>query len=285
MKLDKNGNLLGIYLQEMRSIPLLSRQETNSLFRLVKKDSQLAKKELMKANLRLVVSIAKKYQHRGLELGDLIEEGNLGLIQAVEKFEPQRGVKFSVYANWWIKAAIIRALFEQPRTIRIPIYIGEKLNLLKRVKKQFGKEKNWEPNLEEIAREMDIPVRKVEKLLQVPRQTLSLDTPVRKNDSPGSDLIGVIGDFIADEKAVNPEEAAIEQNLKETVVKALSTLTPREEEVLKRRFGIRKKKEETLEEIGQEFKLTRERIRQIERKALQKLRHSEENQKLREFLE
>jgi len=281
MKLDKNGNLLGIYLQEIRSIPLLSRQESNSHFRLAKKGNQLAKKEFMKANLRLVVSIAKSYQHRGLELVDLIEEGNLGLIKAIEKFEPQRGVKFSVYAHWWIRAAITRALFEQPRTIRIPAYLGEKLNLLKQVEECLSKEKGGEPHLEEISQEMNIPVKKLEKLLQMPRQTLSLDTPVRENDGSENNL----GDFIADEKAVNPEEAAIEQNLKETVVKALSILSPREEEVLKRRFGIRKEKEETLEEIGQKFKLTRERVRQIERKALQRLRHSEENQKLREFLE
>jgi len=285
MKLDKNGNLLGIYLQEIRSIPLLPRQETNSLFRLVKKGNQLAKKELIKANLRLVVSIAKRYQHGGLELGDLIEEGNFGLIRAIEKFEPERGVNFSTYANWWIRAAIIRAFADQPRTIRIPAYLEEKLNLLKQVEKCLSKEKGREPHLEEIAQKVNIPVTKLEKLLQVSRQTFSLDTPVGGNDPPGSDLIGDLEDFIADEKAVNPEEAAIEQNLKEIVVKALSTLTHREEEILKRRFGIRKEKEETLEEIGPEFKLTRERIRQIEKKALQKLRDSEENQKLREFLE
>jgi RNA polymerase primary sigma factor len=261
MRLDRDGNL---FLQEIKKIPLLSRQEIDSFLKLAKKGNQLAKKELIKGNLSLVVSIAKKYQYcTGLELEDLIDEGILGLIRAIEKFNPKRGVKFSIYAYWWIRAGILRALLEQSRTIRIPSYLGEKLNILKQVEKQFSKGENWE--LEEVARELNISVRELEKLLQMSRGPISLDRPVREND----DSENLLKDFIADE-AVNPEEAAIEKEIKDRVLKALSTLTPREEEVIKRRFGIGKK-DETLEEIGREFQLTKERIRQIENKAIQKL--------------
>jgi len=275
----KNGQ------RRLRRVEQEAKMDVRSLKQIVRQvdfgeaKAKEAKRELVEANLRLVVSIAKKYTNRGLQFLDLIQEGNIGLMKAVDKFEYQRGYKFSTYATWWIRQAITRAIADQARTIRIPVHMIETINKLIRTSRYLVQELGREPTPEEIAEKMEFPLEKVRKVLKIAKEPISLETPI------GEEEDSHLGDFIEDKKVTSPVDAVINLNLSEQTRKVLSTLTPREEKVLRMRFGIGEKADHTLEEVGQDFAVTRERIRQIEAKALRKLRHPSRRKKLKSFID
>ncbi len=268
-----------MYLKEIGKVPLLSAEEEIELAKRMENGDQNAKKRLAEANLRLVVSIAKRYVGRGMLFLDLIQEGNLGLIKAVEKFDYRKGYKFSTYATWWIRQAITRAIADQARTIRIPVHMVETINKLIRVSRQLLQELGREPSPEEIAAEMDMPVERVREILKISQEPVSMETPI------GEEEDSHLGDFIEDDNVPAPAEAAAFTLLKEQLDDVLSTLTDREQKVLRLRFGLEDGRARTLEEVGKEFKVTRERIRQIEAKALRKLRHPSRSRKLKDYLD
>ncbi|MCI8637767.1 MAG: RNA polymerase sigma factor RpoD [Coprococcus sp.] len=268
-----------MYLKEIGKVPLLSAEEEIDLAKRMADGDEDAKKRLAEANLRLVVSIAKRYVGRGMLFLDLIQEGNLGLIKAVEKFDYQKGFKFSTYATWWIRQAITRAIADQARTIRIPVHMVETINKLIRVSRQLLQELGREPMPEEIAQELDMPVERVREILKISQEPVSLETPI------GEEEDSHLGDFIQDDNVPVPAEAAAQTLLKEQLDEVLDTLTEREQKVLRLRFGMNDGRARTLEEVGKEFDVTRERIRQIEAKALRKLRHPSRSRKLRDYLD
>ena len=267
-----------MYLKEIGKVPLLTAEEEIELATRMSEGDEEAKRRMAEANLRLVVSIAKRYVGRGMQFLDLIQEGNLGLIKAVEKFDHTKGYKFSTYATWWIRQAITRAIADQARTIRIPVHMVETINKVIRVSRQLLQELGHDPSAEEIAKEMGMPAEKVRDILKIAQEPVSLETPI------GEEEDSHLGDFIPDEDASEPSEAASFSLLKEQLMEVLDTLTPREKKVLELRFGIIDGRTRTLEEVGKEFNVTRERIRQIEAKALRKLRHPSRSKKLRDFL-
>ncbi len=268
-----------VYLKEIGRVPLLNSEEEIDLAMRIMDGDQAARRRLSEANLRLVVSIAKRYVGRGMQFLDLIQEGNLGLIKAVEKFDYTKGFKFSTYATWWIRQAITRAIADQARTIRIPVHMVETINKVKKISSQLLHQNGHEPSADEIAAELDMPVDKVREIMRVAQEPVSLETPI------GEEEDSHLGDFIPDDEAPAPADAASHTLLKEQLGGVLATLTPREEKVLRLRFGLEDGRPRTLEEVGKEFDVTRERIRQIEAKALRKLRHPSRSKKLKDFLD
>ncbi len=276
---DVADDSVRLYLREIGKIPLLNAEQELALAQRVVAGEKDAKDQMAEANMRLVVSIAKRYVGRGLDLLDLIQEGNTGLLRAVEKFDPDKGFKFSTYATWWIRQAITRAIADQARTIRIPVHMVETINKLLRTQRRLTQELNREPSNDEIAKEMEIDVDKVEHIMKIKQDISSLDASIRDDEEDS-----VLADFIEDEDTVSPEESATGQLLKEQVKDMLSALTEREQKILKLRFGLEDGKSHTLEEVGQEFSVTRERIRQIEAKALAKLRKHRDAKKLHDYI-
>ena len=270
-----------LYLREIGKIPLLTIDEENELAKKVVEGDKKAKDKMVEANMRLVVSIAKRYSGRGLDLLDLIQEGNTGLLRAVEKFDPDKGFKFSTYATWWIRQAITRAIADQARTIRIPVHMVETINKVLRTTRKLTTELNREPTNEEIAKELDMEPEKIDYVMRIKQDIASLDASVGRD---GDDEDSVLGDFVEDEERASPEDAAVTQILKEQLAEILSTLSEREQKIIRMRFGIGGERPHTLEEVGAEFAVTRERIRQIEAKALSKLRKHKDTKKLHEYL-
>ncbi len=268
-----------MYLKEIGKVPLLTKDEEVALAKRIEAGDESAKRELAQANLRLVVSIAKKHIGRGMSFLDLIQEGNLGLIKAVEKFDYTKGYKFSTYATWWIRQSITRAIADQARTIRIPVHMIENINKLVRIQRQLVQKLGRDPIPEEIAEIMDMDVEKVRNIMKIAQEPVSLETPI------GEEEDSHLGDFVEDNQVATPVESTTYIMLREELLDVLKTLTPREQEVLKLRFGLNDGKTRTLEEVGKEFDVTRERIRQIEAKALRKLRHPSRSKKLKDFLE
>ena len=278
---DASDDSVRLYLREIGKIPLLSAEEELKLAHRVIDGDKKAKDKMAEANMRLVVSIAKRYSGRGLDFLDLIQEGNTGLLRAVEKFDPDKGFKFSTYATWWIRQAITRAIADQARTIRIPVHMVETINKLLRTQRRMTQELNREPSIEELAKELEMEPEKVEYVMKIKQDITSLDAGVGRD---GDDEDSVLRDFIEDEDSATPEESATSQLLKEQVQDILSTLSDREQKIIKMRFGLENGKSHTLEEVGQEFAVTRERIRQIEAKALAKLRKHKDSKKLHDYL-
>lgn len=278
---DASDDSVRLYLREIGKIPLLSAEEELALAQKVVAGDKRAKDKMAEANMRLVVSIAKRYSGRGLDFLDLIQEGNTGLLRAVEKFDPDKGFKFSTYATWWIRQAITRAIADQARTIRIPVHMVETINKLLRTQRRMTQELNREPTIEELAKELEMEPEKVEYVMKIKQDITSLDAGVGRD---GDEEDSVLRDFIEDEESATPEESAASQLLKEQVQAILSTLSDREQKIIKMRFGLENGKSHTLEEVGQEFAVTRERIRQIEAKALAKLRKHKDSKKLHDYI-
>ena len=279
---DVSDDSVRLYLREIGKIPLLSSEEEMDLARRIVEGDKKAKDKMAEANMRLVVSIAKRYSGRGLDFLDLIQEGNTGLLRAVEKFDPDKGFKFSTYATWWIRQAITRAIADQARTIRIPVHMVETINKLLRTQRRMTQELNREPTIEELSKELDMEPEKIEYVIKIKQDISSLDAGVGRD---GEDDDSVLQDFIVDEDTVSPEDSASNQLLKEQVQEILSSLSDREQKIVRMRFGLDNGKNHTLEEVGQEFAVTRERIRQIEAKALAKLRKHKDAKKLYEYLD
>jgi len=279
---DVSDDSVRLYLREIGKIPLLNPEEELELAQKVVKGDKRAKDKMAEANMRLVVSIAKRYSGRGLDFLDLIQEGNTGLLRAVEKFDPDKGFKFSTYATWWIRQAITRAIADQARTIRIPVHMVETINKLLRTQRRLTQELNREPTIEELAKELEMEPDKVEYVMKIKQDITSLDAGVGRD---GEEEETSLGDFVEDEEGTSPVDAATSQLLREQVQAILGTLTEREQKIIKMRFGLEDDKSHTLEEVGQEFSVTRERIRQIEAKALAKLRKHKDAKKLHEYLQ
>ncbi len=278
---DAGDDSVRLYLREIGKIPLLSAEDEFNLAQRVLLGDQKAKDKMAEANMRLVVSIAKRYSGRGLDFLDLIQEGNTGLLRAVEKFDPDRGFKFSTYATWWIRQAITRAIADQARTIRIPVHMVETINKLLRTQRRMTQELNREPTLEELSKELDMEPAKIEYVIKIKQDIASLDAGIGRD---GDDEDSLLGSFVPDEDGATPEESASTQLLKEQIQTILSSLSDREQKIIKMRFGLDNGKSHTLEEVGKEFAVTRERIRQIEAKALAKLRKHKDSKKLHEYL-
>lgn len=280
---DISDDSVRMYLREIGKIPLLTNEEEAELAKKALEGDRKAKDRMAEANMRLVVSIAKRYSGRGMDLLDLIQEGNTGLLRAVDKFDPEKGFKFSTYATWWIRQAITRAIADQARTIRIPVHMVETINKLMRTQRKLTQDLNREPSNEELAKAMDMDVEKIKHIMKIKQDITSLDAGIGRDGDEGED--STLGDFIEDEDTVTPEEAASTQLLKEKVREVLSSLSDREQKIIEMRFGLNGTKSHTLEEVGLEFAVTRERIRQIEAKALMKLRKHKDSKKLHEYLD